>query len=63
MPCVTPWLPWRLRGDVKLSIDRIRGYREFVNKLWNASRFVFMNLEDLDEGAVELPKDGDLAPA
>jgi valyl-tRNA synthetase len=49
--------------DVKLSIDRIRGYREFVNKLWNASRFVFMNLEDLDEGAVELPKDDDLAPA
>ena len=34
--------------DVKLSVDRIRGYREFVNKLWNAARFVFINLEDFD---------------
>jgi valyl-tRNA synthetase len=32
--------------DIKLSVDRLKGYREFVNKLWNASRFVFMNLDD-----------------
>ncbi|HOU54815.1 MAG TPA: valine--tRNA ligase [Myxococcota bacterium] len=32
--------------DIKLSMDRLRGYREFVNKVWNASRFVLMNLED-----------------
>ncbi|MFN2425313.1 MAG: valine--tRNA ligase [Candidatus Binatia bacterium] len=28
--------------DVRLSEDRIAGYRNFVNKLWNASRFAAM---------------------
>lgn len=27
-------------NDIKLSEDRIRGYRNFSNKVWNASRFV-----------------------
>jgi len=31
--------------DVKLSEERIEGYRHFVNKLWNASRLVLMNLD------------------
>ncbi|UCG12964.1 MAG: valine--tRNA ligase [Deltaproteobacteria bacterium] len=30
--------------DVRLSEDRIEGYRHFVNKLWNASRFTLMNV-------------------
>ncbi|MBN1277063.1 MAG: valine--tRNA ligase [Deltaproteobacteria bacterium] len=30
--------------DIKLSEERIQGYRHFVNKLWNAARFVLMNL-------------------
>lgn len=30
--------------DIKLSEDRIEGYRNFVNKIWNASRFILMNL-------------------
>ncbi|MBN1957994.1 MAG: valine--tRNA ligase [Desulfuromonadales bacterium] len=34
--------------DIKLSTERIGGYRNFVNKLWNASRFALMNLEDFD---------------
>ena len=32
--------------DIKLSEDRIEGYRHFVNKLWNSARLVLMNLED-----------------
>ncbi len=31
--------------DVKLAPERIEGYRNFANKIWNASRFVLMNLE------------------
>ncbi|MGC1456044.1 MAG: valine--tRNA ligase [Nitrospirota bacterium] len=32
--------------DIKLAPERIEGYRNFANKIWNASRFVFMNLEE-----------------
>lgn len=32
--------------DIKLAPERIEGYRNFANKLWNAARFVFMNLDD-----------------
>ena len=35
--------------DIKLSTSRIEGFRHFLNKLWNASRFVLMNLEDFEE--------------
>lgn len=45
--------------DIKLSYDRIKGYREFVNKVWNAARFVFLNLEGF-EGPLNLEG---LAPA
>jgi len=36
--------------DIKLSEERILGYRHFVNKIWNASRLVLMNLGDEREG-------------
>jgi valyl-tRNA synthetase len=32
--------------DIKLSLDRVGGYKAFANKLWNASRFAIMNLGD-----------------
>ncbi|MFP4072030.1 MAG: valine--tRNA ligase, partial [Desulfovibrionales bacterium] len=32
--------------DIKMSEDRIEGYRHFINKIWNASRFALMNLEE-----------------
>ena len=36
--------------DIFLSKDRIATYRLFMNKLWNASRFALMNLEDVQPG-------------
>jgi len=35
--------------DIILSEDRILSYRAFANKIWNAARFVFVNLEKFQE--------------
>jgi len=37
--------------DIKLDEDRIKGYRFFANKIWNAARFVLMNAEGYDPRA------------
>jgi valyl-tRNA synthetase len=34
--------------DIPFSSDRMKGYSAFANKVWNAARFVLMNLKDGD---------------
>ncbi len=37
--------------DIRISEDRVEGYRNFANKLWNASRLVLANLDGYDARA------------
>jgi valyl-tRNA synthetase len=38
--------------DIKLAEERIAGYRNFANKIWNAARFAQMNLEGFEPDAL-----------
>jgi len=39
-------------NDMRFYWERVESSRNFANKLWNASRFVLMNLEDVDNAAL-----------
>jgi valyl-tRNA synthetase len=36
--------------DISLSEESVLGYRAFANKIWNAARFLFVNLEKFEAG-------------
>ncbi len=48
-------------NDMRFSDEKIEAARNFANKLWNASRFVLMNLTEDDETLLKAPDDGELA--
>jgi valyl-tRNA synthetase len=41
-------------SDIVVSDDRLLGARSFANKIWNSSRFVFVNLDKFEEGGARL---------
>ncbi|HBJ19071.1 MAG TPA: valine--tRNA ligase, partial [Clostridiales bacterium] len=47
-------------NDMRFSDEKLEAARNFANKLWNASRFVLMNLEEGDSAT--LPDLSELAP-
>jgi valyl-tRNA synthetase len=44
--------------DIKLSVDRVEGYRAFCNKLWNAVKFLHLQFEPEQGGPVARPVEG-----
>lgn len=48
-------------NDVRYRSEKIEASRNFTNKLWNAARFVLMNLEDFDQTlGASVPQSDDL---
>jgi valyl-tRNA synthetase len=44
--------------DIAFSESRTGGYRAFANKIWNAARFMFMNVDRIEPGLRPAPVEG-----
>jgi valyl-tRNA synthetase len=44
----------KIGDDIAFADDKVIGARNFVNKVWNASKFVIMNLEGFDGTEIKL---------
>jgi len=40
--------------DIAFNVARTEGYRAFANKIWNAARFIFMNVDKAAEAGIEV---------
>ena len=48
-------------NDMRFYMERVEANRNFANKIWNASKFVLMNLEGFDESFIPSAEDYTLA--
>jgi len=48
--------------DIRMSEERVAGNKHFVNKIWNATRFSLMNLEDYSPSGVHIEKSDESLP-
>ncbi|MGD1153051.1 MAG: valine--tRNA ligase [Syntrophales bacterium] len=48
--------------DIRMSEERIAGYKHFVNKIWNATRFALMNLDDYTSPGAHISKNDESLP-
>ena len=44
-------------NDIRISEDKIRAYKKFANKIWNATRFVLERTENLEPDETKISKD------
>ena len=42
--------------DIAFNVARTEGYRAFANKIWNAARFIFMNMDRATEAGVRVDR-------
>ena len=49
-------------NDMRFYIERVENSRNFANKVWNASRFIMMNMGDDEESAINKPAPEGLEP-
>lgn len=47
-------------SDMRISEDKVKGYKHFANKLWNVARFILQNTEGADRNAILSNSDAEI---